>query len=126
MRKWLSITAGAVLAGVTLLAGHALTQNGKEKTAEGVVKQQSAKSRIIKVTVYPNSALVTREVEVPAGSGLTELVVKNLPARVIDSSLYSEGGNGIRVLSTRFRTHQVFEDMREDVRKQENEMKDLR
>src|SRR5205823_6275709 len=56
----------------------------------------------------------------------TELVVKNLPARVVNSSLYSEGTDGIRVLSTRFRSHVLFEDTREDVRKAEDVMKALR
>ena len=32
-------------------------------------------SKIVAVTVYPNSALVTREVDVPAGTGIVELVV---------------------------------------------------
>ena len=60
--------------------------------------------------------MVTREVEVPEGTGLTELIVPNMPARIVNNSLYSESNDGIRVLSTRFRTHQVYEDTREDVR----------
>ncbi len=123
MRKWL-LFAGAAVVGVTVLVGHALTQG--DKTAVGTVPQKSAKSRIAKVTVYPNSALVTREVEVPEGTGLTELVVANLPVRVLVNSLYSEGTDGIRVLSMRFRTQEVFEDTREDVRKLEDEAKTLR
>src|SRR5205823_6279720 len=76
-----------------------------------------ARSRIVKVTVYPNGALVTREVEVPAGTGLVELVVPELPERVQNNSLYSEGTDGLRVLSTRYRTRPVLEATREDVRK---------
>ena len=48
-------------------------------------------SRVTAVTVYPNSALVTREVEVPAGTGTVELVVTPLPPQTINSSLYTEG-----------------------------------
>jgi len=96
------------------------------KQKNPAVPQQGVQCRIVKVTVYPNSALVTREVEVPAGAGLTELVVKNLPSQISMDSLYSEGSDGIRVLSTRFRSHEVFEDTREDVRKAQDEMKILR
>src|SRR5262249_60837770 len=88
-------------------------------------RAEAAKSRIVKVTVYPKNALVTREVEVPPGQGLAELVVPDLPVRTVDTSLYSEGSNGIRVLSTRFRTRPVLEDTREDVRKLEDERKKL-
>ena len=75
------------------------------------------------MTVYPGNALVTREVEVPPGNGLTELVIPDLPIRTMHNSLYSEGANGIRVLSTRFRTRPVEEDTREEVRKLEDERK---
>lgn len=83
--------------------------------------QKTAASKIVKVVVYPNSALVTREVNVPAGEGLTELVVSPLPPQAISSSLFSEGTDGLRVLSTRFCTRQIFEDSREEVRKAEEE-----
>ena len=84
-----------------------------------------AKSKIVKVTVYPNSALITREVDIPDGEGVTEVTVSSLPIRTIDSSLYSEGEDGVRILSTRFRTRQVKEDTREDVRKIKDEIKKL-
>ena len=50
-----------------------------------------AESHIVAVTVYQGSAMVTREVTVPAGKGLTELVVSPLPDQVADTSLYTEG-----------------------------------
>jgi hypothetical protein len=84
-----------------------------------------AASRITHVTVYPDSALVTREVEVPGGAGTVELVVTPLPERTVNSSLYSEGGEGIRVLTTRFRSRPVKENTREEVRKLEDEVKKL-
>ena len=87
---------------------------------------RTAASRIVQVTVYPNVALVTREVDVPAGMGSMELVVNPLPPQTINSSLYSEGSDGIRVLTTRFRTRPVQEDTREEVRKLEDEIKKLR
>jgi hypothetical protein len=78
-----------------------------------------AASRIDKVTVYPQNALVTREVEVPAGDGLIELVVTPMPDQIVPSTMYSEGGDGLRVLTTRFSTRQTFEDTSEARRKLE-------
>jgi hypothetical protein len=84
-----------------------------------------ATSKITHVTVYPDSALVTREVEVPAGAGLVELVINPLPEATVASSLYSESSEGIRVLTTRFRSRPVKEDTREEVRKIEDEIHKL-
>src|SRR5262249_37306178 len=84
-----------------------------------------AGSRIVAVTVYPNNALVTREVEVPAGTGTIELVVNPLPVETVNSSLYSEANNGTRVLTTRYRMRPIKEDTREEVRKLEAQVKQL-
>jgi hypothetical protein len=82
-------------------------------------QQKSAASRITNVTVYQNNALVTREVDVPEGLGSMELAVTPLPPQTINSSLYSEGSDGIRILTTRYRTRPIKEDTREEVRKLE-------
>jgi hypothetical protein len=84
-----------------------------------------AGSRIVAVTVYPNNALVTREVEVPAGTGSIELVVNPLPVETVNSSLYSEANNGTRVLTTRYRMRPIKEDTREEVRKLEAQVRQL-
>jgi hypothetical protein len=78
------------------------------------------------VTVYQGNALVTREVEVPEGKGLIELIVTPLPAQTVDSSLYAEGTDGIRVLSTRYRARAVKEDTRAEVRAKEGQIHDLK
>ena len=80
-----------------------------------------AVSRIDKVTVYPSNALVTRVVEVPAGTGLIELTVSAMPDQIVPSTMYSEGSDGLRVLTTRFSTRQVLEDTSEERRKLEAE-----
>ena len=67
------------------------------------------------------SALVTREVEVPAGNGLIELIVSPMPDQIVPSTMYSEAGDGLRVLTTRFSTRQVLEDTSEERRKLEAE-----
>jgi hypothetical protein len=84
-----------------------------------------AAGRITDVTVYQGQALVTREVSVPEGEGTIELVVTPLPEQTVDGSLYTEGADGLRVLSTRFRTRAVKEDRRQEVRAKEALLKDL-
>jgi hypothetical protein len=76
---------------------------------EDVPPPKPAASRVTAVTVYTESALVTREVAVPEGKGMIELIVTPLPPETIRGSLYTEGGDGLRVLSTRFRTRAVKE-----------------
>src|SRR5579859_2958704 len=90
-----------------------------------VAQPKFAASRIVAVTVYPNSALVTREVEVPEGAGTVELVVNPLPPQTVNNSLYSEGSNGLRILTTRYRMRPIKEDTREEVRKLEAQLKQL-
>src|SRR4051812_39433553 len=113
--------------GAVLLAGGFTLVKARQN--EAPVREETpprtAGSKIVQVTVYPNSALVTREVDVPAGQGTMELVVNPLPQHTINSSLYSEGSDGMRVLTTRFRTRPVKEDTREEVRKLEDEAKKL-
>ena len=92
---------------------------------ENVPPPQPAVSKITDVTVYQGQALVTREVSVPAGDGTVELVVTPLPAQTVDSSLYTEGADGLRVLSTRFRTRAVKDDTRQEVRAKQDLLKKL-
>jgi hypothetical protein len=125
MKKYGLWISGALALSLTALALTLPARNGEQPAKEDTPPKTAA-SKIVQVTVYPNSALVTREVEVPAGQGAMELVVNPLPDHTISSSLYSEGGDGIRVLTTRFRTRPVKEDTREEVRKLEDEARKLR
>lgn len=123
----------ALCACMALLIGGSPTQSAPPDTKPApaaAVKPdapsiKAAPSRIVSVTIYPNSALITREVDIPDGAGASEIVVTPLPSTTVQSSLYTEGTESIRVLSTRFRTRPVFEDTREDVRKLQDELKKL-
>jgi len=84
-----------------------------------------AASKIVAVTLYQTTALVTREVTIPEAAGLVEVVVSPLPPQTLQTSLYAEGGDGTRVLSVRFRTRAIAEDTREEVRKLETQLKTL-
>ncbi len=86
---------------------------------------KTAPSKVTAVTVYSDTALVTREVTAPEGAGLMELVVSPLPPYTMQSSLYAEGGENVRVLSVRFRTRAIAEDTRDEVRKLETQIKTL-
>jgi hypothetical protein len=126
MNKRLWIVAGVVvglIVGTMFVSRFALTQ-AADPAAPGD-QPKAAASKVTAVTVYQNNALITREVEVPEGAGTIEVVVTPLPPQTINSSLYSEGSEDIRVLSTRFRTRPMKEDTREEVRKAEADLHKL-
>src|SRR5947208_3110176 len=104
------------------LALFALAAAGQDPKPDAV---KPATSKVVAVTVYQTTALVTREVAIPEAAGLHEVVVSPLPPSTLQSSLYSEGSDGVRVLSTRFRTRAIAEDTREEVRKLEAKVKEL-
>jgi uncharacterized protein (TIGR02231 family) len=99
--------------------------NGPKEAPAAAPAVKITPSRVSTVTVYPGSALVTREVEVPAGKGLVELTVSPLPPTVIASSLYSEGSAGVRVLTTRFRSRSIPPDTGANVGKLKEELEQL-
>ena len=115
MGKW-SLVASATWFFLMATANY-WAQAAEPKEGPAAPPPKAATSLITHVTVYQNNALVTREVEVPQGMGTLELVVTPLPPQTVNSSLYSEGTDGIRVLTTRFRTRPIMEDTREEVRK---------
>jgi hypothetical protein len=123
MRKRLCLSLGAVCLGAGALAVTLLTGAAEPPHAGDAPKASG--SRIVAVTVYQNTALVTREVDVPEGAGTIELVVTPLPDATVEGTLYSEGTDNIRVLTTRFRNRAIREDTREEVRKLEAEQRKL-
>ncbi|MFO0930566.1 MAG: mucoidy inhibitor MuiA family protein [Gemmataceae bacterium] len=131
MKRHLAILVGSLTLSLACLAVVFARQGAPAAAAPGGAGGKEgdapriAASRITHVTIYPDSALVTREVDVPAGNGLLELIINPLPEATMPSSLYTESGDGIRVLTTRFRTRPVKEDTREEVRKLEEEIKRL-
>jgi uncharacterized protein (TIGR02231 family) len=92
---------------------------------ESIASGKPAKHRIIAVTVYQGNALITREVTVPEGKGMMELLVSPLPPQTLPNSPYAEGLDGIRILNTSYRTIPIKEDTREEVRKLEAQIRQL-
>ena len=96
----------------------------EKKNAESNTEEPREETgRVVAVTVYRGQALVMRELEVEGPAGLREIVVTGLPDQVVPQSLYAESGNGIEVRSVRFRVRPVGEDVREEVRAIEQQMK---
>jgi hypothetical protein len=131
IRRWwaagLALTCAAGLARAQIPATVFAGEEGDQPPVVGAERPvKPAASRVTAVTVYQGNALVTRTVEVPEGKGLVEVVVTPLPAETIDSSLYTEGTDGLRVLSTRYRTRAVKEDTRAEVRAKEQQIAKLR
>ncbi len=85
----------------------------------------SVKGRVDSVTVYRGQAMVTRAIDVPKADGLVELVVTDLPQRVVPGSLFAEGADGVQVRSVLYRTRAVAQDVREEVRKIDEQLQSL-
>lgn len=77
------------------------------------------------VTVYRGQAMVTRSIELPKQDGLVELVVTDLPQRIVPGSLFAEGPDGVQVRSVLYRTRAVAQDVRDEVRKVDEQLKAL-
>ncbi len=122
---WLAAGLACAQLNPLMEPGPASLAHDTPASVEGGTPPRPATSRITDVTVYQGQALVTREVSVPEGEGTIELIVTPLPGQTVDGSLYTEGADGLRVLSTRFRTRAVKEDNRQEVRAKEALLKDL-
>lgn len=72
------------------------------------------------VTVYRGQALVTRAIDLaaPARPGaLVEVVVTDLPSSMEPGTLYAESDGNVSIRSVRYRARPVSQDVREEVRK---------
>jgi len=89
---------------VTLLIGPLFAET---QTADGTISD---------VIVYHGRALVTRTIELEKAGGDMELLIEDLPERILPESIYAQAANGIQVLSVRYRVKQIERDMRAEVR----------
>jgi len=89
---------------------------GRPATTAGVISD---------VTVYRGQALVTRTIRAELGKGTSELVVSNLPGRILSESLYAQAQDGVSVLSVRYRERAVREDTREEVKQLDTEIEGI-
>ena len=77
------------------------------------------------VTVYRGQALVSRLVDVPGPAGLKEVTVVGLPEQILPGSLYAESADSAEVQSVNYSAHPVEKDVRADVQKFDDQIRDL-
>mgnify|MGYP005856088199 CR=1 FL=1 len=96
---WSGLALGVLVVASSVLAQQpaASTPASSEEAAEGVP------GRVIAVTAYRGQAMVTREVPVPEGLGLMDVVIRDLPNAVQPGSLFADGGVGVEVRAVRYR-----------------------
>jgi hypothetical protein len=77
------------------------------------------------VTVYRGQALVSRLVDVPGPAGLKEVTVTGLPEQILPGSLYAEAAGGAEVQSVNYSAQPVETDVRADVQKFDEQIREL-
>ena len=97
---------------VTTVLGQAAV--GKAALVKAV-EPAVVKGKVEAVTVYRGQALVTRVVDLP-GAGVSEVIVSELPEKLVASSLFAEAAEGIEVRSVRYRERPQPVDVRDEVR----------
>ncbi len=95
-------------------------------TSAAFADVQTTAGTISKVTVYRGQALVTRTLDVDLPAGTSELIVTGLPAKIVPESLYAQTSGDIKVLSVRFRERAVREDTREEVKKLDAQIEEVK
>ena len=80
---------------------------------------------ISKVTVYRGQALVTRTVRVDLPPGTSELIIKDLPAKIVPESIYAQTSDNTKVLSVRYRETAVREDTRQEIKQLDAQIEDV-
>ena len=88
-------------------------------------KPAATTSKIDTVTIYRGQALVTREVVVPEGLGTLELMVSPISPLIVESSLYTEGTEGLRILGTRSKIEAVTDDSQKQIQAVNDRIKTL-
>lgn len=79
--------------------------------------------RIVEVCVYQGQALVTREIEANVKPGPQEVLVTDLPERVIPGSLYATAGPNVSIRAVRFRSSATDIEPRQEVRELDAQIK---
>jgi hypothetical protein len=103
----------------------ALAASAASTARAAEAQPQSVPGTIDEVTVYRGQALVTRVVDVPGPAGSREIVVGGLPERIQPGSIYAEGAGGITVNSVSYSVRPVEKDVRADVQKYDQQIRDL-
>jgi hypothetical protein len=87
--------------------------------------QQRTAGRIVKVTLYRDQAMVTREVEIAAGKGSDKIVIEGLPTQVNPNSLFAEGDSTTMVRATQFARRPVSSSPDEAISDKQKQIADI-
>jgi len=89
-------------------------------------RPQQLTGRIEKVIVYRGQALVTRHLDVELPVGASEVIVTDLPGRIIADSLHARTDAPVSILSVRYREKPIGEDTREEVKQLDQHIEQLK
>ena len=92
----------------------------------GFAEEVAVTGRISEVTVYRGQAMVTREVPIELGAGNHEIVVGDLPHKIISDSLYAHATGDVAVLSVLYRERAEKEDTREEVKELDRQIEEIK
>ncbi len=92
-------------------------------SAANIVETRGEASDVI---IYRGQALVTRTIEVDLPAGSSEIVVTNMPDRLITDSLSATGPDGVSIASVRYREKRITEDTREEVKELEENIEQVK
>jgi uncharacterized protein (TIGR02231 family) len=95
-------------------------------TSAAFADVQTTTGNISKVTVYRGQALVTRTLNVDLSAGTSELIVTDLPAKIVSESIYAQTSGDVKVLSVRYRERAVQEDTREEVKQLDAQIEEVK
>ena len=99
------------------------TMIGVVATAAEVPKTSGT---IARITVYRGQALITRTISLDLPAGTSELIVTQLPHKILPESLYAQANGTIKVLSVRYRERAVKKDTRKEVRELDAQIEDIK
>ena len=93
--------------------------------ASCISAQPTTTGTVSKVTVYRGQALVTRNIDIDLPENTSEIIVGQLPERIVPESLYALTSGDIKVLSVRYREKAVMEDTREEVKQLDEDIENI-
>lgn len=80
---------------------------------------------IIEVTLYRDSALITRQIPIKPGKGPREIVVNALPEQLVISSVFAEGTDSLSIRAVQVVQEPIDGSVREEVQQLDEELKSL-
>ncbi|MCP4701953.1 MAG: mucoidy inhibitor MuiA family protein [Gammaproteobacteria bacterium] len=95
-------------------------------TAAAGDKLGGINGKVTEVTLYRGQARVIRSIPVEGGPGSLELTVTDLPREIVRTGLFAEAPPGVEVRAVRYRSRAVKEEPREEVRKLDEQLENLR